>query len=50
MSDLKQYTETRKSNDPAFAKDYDKGYEAFKAGVIARREGAVALPVPVRQR
>lgn len=49
MSDLKRYIKTRKNKEPAFAKDFDKGYESFKSGVVARREGTVAFPVPVRQ-
>ena len=36
MDDLKRYTEERKKRDPEFAKDYDKGFERFKIGVMLR--------------
>ncbi len=44
MSDLQNYIAKRKASDPAFAKDYDKGYEDFKIGVklkIAREEAGL---------
>jgi ribosome-binding protein aMBF1 (putative translation factor) len=37
MSDLKRYIEERKKRDPEFAKDFDKGYQDFKMGVILRQ-------------
>ena len=37
MSDLKRYIEQRKKSDPEFAKNYDKGYQEFKIGVILRQ-------------
>ena len=42
MSDLQKYIKQRKARDPEFAKNYDRGYEAFKIGVMlkmAREEG-----------
>ena len=36
MSDLKKYITNRKSRDAVFAKDYDKGYDEFKFGVLIR--------------
>lgn len=36
MSDLKKYITKRKKTDKAFAKDYDKGFENFKIGVMLR--------------
>jgi len=36
MSDLKKYVAKRKKTDKAFAKDYDKGFENFKIGVMLR--------------
>jgi len=37
MSDLRRYIEERKKRDPEFAKDFDKGYEDFKIGVVLRQ-------------
>jgi DNA-binding XRE family transcriptional regulator len=37
MSDLKKYIEKRKRMDKVFAKDYDKGFEEFKIGVLLRQ-------------
>ena len=37
MSDLQKYIEKRKKRDPEFAKDFDKGYQDFKIGVILRQ-------------
>lgn len=37
MSDLKKYIAKRKRTDKAFAKDYDKGFEEFKIGVMLRQ-------------
>jgi HTH-type transcriptional regulator/antitoxin HipB len=37
MSDLKQYIKKRKEKDRQFAKDYDKGYEQFKVGVMLKQ-------------
>ncbi|OGR03144.1 MAG: transcriptional regulator [Deltaproteobacteria bacterium RIFOXYD12_FULL_50_9] len=36
MSDLKKYIAVRKACDPEFAKDYDKGYEEFKIGLVLK--------------
>ncbi|MBX3293410.1 MAG: helix-turn-helix transcriptional regulator [Acidobacteria bacterium] len=37
MSDLKKYIGKRKKADAEFAKDYEKGFENFKIGVILRQ-------------
>jgi HTH-type transcriptional regulator/antitoxin HipB len=37
MSDLQKYIKKRKSHDPAFARDYDAGYEQFKIGAILKQ-------------
>lgn len=37
MSDLKKYISKRKKTDGEFAKDYDKGFENFKIGVLLRQ-------------
>lgn len=37
MSDLKKYIQKRKSQDKNFARDFDKGYEEFKIGVMLRQ-------------
>ncbi len=34
MDDLDRYIEKRKKQSPQFEKDYDKGYEQFKFGVL----------------
>jgi HTH-type transcriptional regulator/antitoxin HipB len=34
--DLDRYIESRKRRDPAFAKDFDAGYEEFKVGIMLR--------------
>ena len=34
MDDLDKYIETRKKRSPRFAKDFDKGYEQFKIGIL----------------
>ena len=36
MSDLKRYVEKRKTRDPEFAENYEKGYLEFKLGVLLR--------------
>lgn len=36
MSDLKKYIENRKKNDPAFAENYESGYNDFKIGVLLK--------------
>lgn len=36
MSDLKNYIEIRKMNDPDFAAGYDSGYEEFKIGLLIK--------------
>lgn len=44
MSDFKKYVVNRKLHDPAFADDYDEGYQAFKFGVVlkeARKEAGL---------
>jgi DNA-binding XRE family transcriptional regulator len=37
MKTLKTYISERKSKDKAFAKDFDRGYEDFKIGVILKQ-------------
>jgi HTH-type transcriptional regulator / antitoxin HipB len=37
MSDLKKYIEKRKKKDKAFSKDYEKGFEDFRIGVLLRQ-------------
>ncbi|MDF7808833.1 helix-turn-helix transcriptional regulator [Pontiellaceae bacterium B12219] len=37
MSDLKKYVAKRKARDPAFAENYDSGYEQFKIGAMLKR-------------
>ena len=37
MDDLDKYIATRKKKSPTFAKDYDKGYEQFKIGVMLKQ-------------
>lgn len=37
MSDLKKYISKRKKADVEFAKDYEKGFENFKIGVLLRQ-------------
>ncbi len=37
MSDLRKYINKRKKTDEEFAKDYDKGFENFKIGVLLRQ-------------
>jgi len=36
MSDLKKYIAKRKVSDPAFAENFDEGYQAFKFGVLLK--------------
>ncbi len=36
MKTLKKYIAVRRECDPKFAKDYDKGYEQFKIGVMLK--------------
>jgi len=36
MDDLDRYIRQRKGRSPAFAKDFDSGYEQFKIGVLLR--------------
>jgi ribosome-binding protein aMBF1 (putative translation factor) len=36
MNDLKKYTNKRKSQDPEFAKNLERGYEQFKIGVMLK--------------
>jgi hypothetical protein len=36
MDDLDKYIETRKKRSPKFAKNFDKGYEQFKIGVLLK--------------
>ena len=37
MDDLDKYIETRKKLSPQFAKDFDKGYEQFKIGILLKQ-------------
>ncbi len=37
MDDLDKYIEERKKRSPKFAKDFDKGYEQFKIGVLLKQ-------------
>ena len=37
MSDLKSYIQKRKKRDQKFSKNFDKGYEEFKIGVMLRQ-------------
>ena len=37
MDDLDKYIEKRKKQSSEFAKDYDKGYEQFKIGVLLKQ-------------
>ena len=37
MDDLDKYIETRKKQSPQFVKDFDKGYEQFKIGILLKQ-------------
>ncbi len=37
MDDLDKYIETRKKMSPKFAKNFDKGYEQFKIGILLKQ-------------
>lgn len=37
MDDLDKFIEKRKQESPQFEKDYDKGYEQFKIGVLLKQ-------------
>ena len=37
MDDLGKYIETRKKRSPQFAKNFDKGYEQFKIGILLKQ-------------
>lgn len=37
MDDLDKYIETRKKLSPKFAKNFDKGYEQFKIGILLKQ-------------
>ncbi len=37
MSDLKKYIRSRKSTDPEFEQDFDKGYEQLKIGIMLKQ-------------
>ncbi len=37
MDDLDKYIETRKKMSPIFAKNFDKGYEQFKIGILLKQ-------------
>ena len=37
MDDLDKYIKTRKTQSPQFAKDFDKGYEQFKIGILLKQ-------------
>lgn len=44
MSDLKNYIDKRKKQDPVFWKDFDERFETFKLGVVlkqARKEAGM---------
>jgi hypothetical protein len=36
MNDLQRYIRERAARDPEFARGYEEGFEAFKAGVLRR--------------
>ncbi|WP_246046584.1 hypothetical protein [Chlorobaculum thiosulfatiphilum] len=47
MDDLERAIEKRKSIDPEFAENFDKGYEEFKTGVLlkeARKNAGFSNP------
>ena len=37
MDDLDKFIESRKAKSPKFAKNFEKGYEQFKIGVILKQ-------------
>ncbi len=37
MDDLEKYINKRKKDNPEFAKEFEKGYESFKIGVLLRQ-------------
>jgi HTH-type transcriptional regulator/antitoxin HipB len=37
MDDLDKYIEKRKKKSPAFAKNFDRGYEQFKIGAMLKQ-------------
>jgi DNA-binding XRE family transcriptional regulator len=37
MDDLDKYIEVRKKLSPKFAKNFDKGYEQFKIGILLKQ-------------
>ena len=37
MDDLDKYIEVRKKKSPSFGKNFDKGYEQFKIGVLLKQ-------------
>jgi len=37
MNDLDKYIEVRKKLSPKFAKNFDKGYEQFKIGILLKQ-------------
>ena len=37
MSDLQKYIKKRKKKDPAFAENFDSGYEHFTIGVLLKQ-------------
>lgn len=37
MNELDKYIETRKKASPKFAKNYAKGYEQFKIGILLKQ-------------
>ena len=44
MDDLEKYIDKRKKKNPEFAKNFEKGYESFKIGLLlrqARKEAGV---------
>jgi ribosome-binding protein aMBF1 (putative translation factor) len=37
MDDLEKYINKRKKDNPEFVKEFEKGYESFKIGVLLRQ-------------
>ena len=37
MDDLEKYIDKRKKKNPEFAKNFEKGYESFKIGLLLRQ-------------
>jgi|GEM_PF-6565416 len=43
MDDLDKYINKRKGQSPSFERDYDKGYEQFKIGVLLKKSHLEAV-------